>query len=435
MFRVIAFASLIVLVACHRQADAPGDAPTGLKVRDGDGQVTVSWDQQPGLTYWIFFQAGSTVTAAATGVPLIFDAQSPRVITGLTNSTQYAFVMNATNQDSKAGPSSSVVPGFARPAGASWDQGAALVGSAPQDLNGVAFGTVAVSGISTARLVAVGNGGTLFAGDYNYTSENPNPPGVTSWTQAASTSLPAGFASDLTSVIYTGPQFVALAADGSVLASADSITWTSTSATPPAPSITTHGARMNGLALGIVSGAAKYVAVGAAVGGAGSIFTSVDLVSWTQAMSNTPNDLLSVAFLNGIFVATGANGTLLTSADASTWTPQISNTSNALRGAAFGTGSAAADARFVVVGDAGTILTSIGGTTWNLTTLPSLQNLRGITFGSRFVAVGQGSTVAYSDDAVNWVPVPSNSGDLAAITFAPAMYVAVGALGANAVSK
>jgi hypothetical protein len=89
----------------------------------------------------------------------------------------------------------------------------------------------------------------------------------------------------------------------------------------------------------------------------------------------------------------------------------------------------------VVVGDAGTILTSNTGTDWNLTTLPSLQNLRGVTFGSQFVAVGQGSVVVHSDDAIKWVPAPSNSGDLAAVTFAPAMYVAVGAAGANAVSK
>ena len=423
MFRVIAFASLIALVGCHRQADAPSDAPTGLAVLAGDGQVTVSWDQQPGLTYWIFFQAGSTVTAAATGVPLIFDAQSPRVVAGLANGTQYAFVMNATNQDSRAGPSTPVVRGFPRLAGATWDPGAPL---APQDLNGVAFGAVAVAGVSTNRIVTVGNAGTIFTGDYNYT--NKSPPGVTSWNPP--TSVPVGI-SDLSAVIYTG-QFVALGTNGSILTSPDGNTWTSASSVPSAPGTTMHG-----IAFGIVSNAATYVAVG----NGGSIFRSPDLVTWTVVVPPpTGSDLFSVSFLNGGFVATGAGGALLTSPDGTTWTVRNSTASTALRGTAFGTGSAATGASYVVVGDAGTILTSPDGTNWSPSNPASLsQGLRSITFGSRFVAVGQGEIVAYSDDGTNWqlssVVDPAGPADLSAVIFTPAMYVAVGTSGANAVSK
>src|SRR5256885_14375995 len=129
-FRVMALASLIALAGCHRQADAPGEAPTGLEVTPGEGQVTVSWNQLPGLTYWIFFQAGSTVTAAAPGVPLIFDAQSPRIVFPLVNGTEYAFVMNATNRDSKAGPSTPVMTQTPMPAGGDLALGAPP-GSAP----------------------------------------------------------------------------------------------------------------------------------------------------------------------------------------------------------------------------------------------------------------------------------------------------------------
>ncbi len=401
MFRVIALASLVALAGCHRQADAPGEAPTGLNVDPGDGQVTVSWNSQPGLTYWIFFRAGSTVTAP--GVPLIFDAQSPRVVAPLANGTQYAFVMNATNQDS-----------------ANWTSGAPL-GSALQNLNGVAFGTVVVSGISTARLVAVGDAGTIFAGDYNYT--NVIPPGVTAWTQA--TTIPV--VSDLSAVMFSA-QFIALGTDGSVLKSPDGNMWTAAAFVP------SGGTRVNSLAFGTTT----YVAVG----DGGKIFTSPDLITWTT-VSTTGNDLYNVSFQNGIFVATGANGTLLTSADASIWTAQTSNTPNALRGATYGTGSAVgASAQYVVVGDSGTIVTSANGTSWSATTLPGLPNLRAIRFGTRFVAVGQevvvgqGAAVVYSDDAINWSPssVPG-SADLASIIFTPAMYLAVGAAGANAVSK
>lgn len=421
MLRVMALVSLIALASCHRQADAPGEAPTGLTVAPGDGQVTVSWVQQPGLTYWIFFQAGGTVTPAAPGVPLIFDAQSPRVVFPLANGTQYAFVMNATNNDSRAGPSTPVMTQTPRLAGASWTSG---VPRGPQNLNGVAYGP------TTNRIVAVGNSApgtpptpTILAGDFNYTSTNP--PGVTAWTPA--TSVPSGFASDISAVVAAGTQFIALGTDGSILTSADGNTWILSA--NPVPS-----GGMNSIAFGSVSGAPIYVAVG----NGGNIFTSPDLVtSWTKAPT-TGNDLYNVSFPNGIFVATGAAGTLLTSMDASNWTPQISNTPNNLRGATYGTGSAAgASAHYVVVGDSGTIVTSTDGTSWNpITPAPLTQGLRAVRFATRFVAVGQGGIVAYSDDAISWLTTPSGSAsDLAAITFAPAMYLAVGASGANAASK
>ncbi|HKB72690.1 MAG TPA: hypothetical protein VKC82_00310 [Burkholderiales bacterium] len=422
MFRVMALASLIMLASCHRQAAAPADAPTGLAVAPGDGQVTVTWDQQPGLTYWIFFQAGDTVTAAAPGVPLLFDVQSPRIVFPLVNLTQYAFVMNATKDDSRAGPSTPVMTQTPRPSGASWTSGTPL-GSPPQNLNGVAFSP------TLNKLVAVGNAGTIFAGDFNYTSTDP--PGVTAWTPP--TSIPAGFVGDLSAVMFSGSQFIALGTDGSILTSADGNTWILS--THPVPSGGTAGPRMNSIAFGIVSNATIYVAVG----DGGNIFTSPDLVTWTAAASPTVN-LYNVSFPNGIFVATGASGTLLTSTDASTWTPQISHTPNALRGTTYGTGSAAgASAQYVVVGDSGTIVTSPDGTTWSVITPapPLTQDLRAIRFGTRFVAVGQAGMVAYSDDPINtWATTSSGSAaDLAAVIFTPGMYLAVGASGANAVSK
>jgi hypothetical protein len=417
MLRVIALASVVAVAGCHRQADAPGDAPSNLKVTPGEGRVTVSWDQQPGLTYWIFFQAGGTVTAAAPGVPLIFDAQSPRVVFPLTNGAQYAFVMNATNQDSPGGPSTPVALAVPTLAGAIWIPGAPI-GSPPQNLNGVVYSA------ALNRIVAVGNSGTLFAGDFNYTSTSP--PGVTAWTQA--TSVPTGFASDLSSVASSGSLFIALGTDGSVVTSIDGNAWTSPGSIP------SGNVRMNSLAFGLVSSGARYVAVG----DGGNIFTSADLVAWSPAASGTTSHLYNVSFPKDAFVATGANGTLLTSTDASAWTPQNSHTTKALRGATYGTGSAAgASAQYVVVGDSGTIVTSTDGTTWSPTTLPGLPNLRAICLGSRFVAVGQGGAVVYSDDAINWSSPSTGPGpaDLASIIFAPALYLAVGAAGANTASK
>src|SRR5713226_8158874 len=181
-FRVLAIASLITLAGCHFQADPPSEAPSNVQVTAGDGQVVVTWDQQPELTYWIFYQPGSSVTPAAPGVPLVFGAISPRVVTGLVNATQYAFIMNATNNDSKAGPNSPIRAQTPRLAGNTWSSGTALTGA---NLNGIAF--------NGSRLVVVGDSATIFAGDYNYTSITP--PGVTAWMPP--TSVPASFTANL----------------------------------------------------------------------------------------------------------------------------------------------------------------------------------------------------------------------------------------------
>lgn len=376
--------------------------------------VVVSWNQLPDLTYWIFYRAGSSVVPAVPGVPLIRGAQSPRVVVNVINGIQYAFVMNATHQDSPAGPASPVVLATPRRAGATetWASGTPLGGVPLQNLNAVAFGA--------ARLVAVGDAGTLFSGVYNYT--NANPPGVTAWVLPSL--VPAGFAKDLRAVIFTGALFAALAADGSIVTSADGLTWTSVTATNP---ITANG--MNSLALGSVSFTPVFVAVGAA----GSIFTSRDLANWTSVVPVTPDELYAVSFLNGGFVAVGAKGALLTSPDGSNWTAQDSKTQNTLRGVAHAV--TLTGARYVAVGDAGTVATSSDAIVWSAAVPPLAQNLRRVTFGSRFIAVGQGGAVAYSDDGLNWTPASAGSADLNAVIFTPGMYVAVGASGANTVSR
>ena len=397
--RVLAIVSLIALAGCHLQGDPPGEAPSGVAVEPGDGRVTVTWDPEPGLTFWIFYRPGSSVVAAAPGVSIIFGAVSPHVVSNLVNGTQYAFVMNATKDDSRAGPSSAVVVATPRLAGASWVPGAAL--GTTQNMNGIAF--------SGSRLVVVGDSSTIFSGAYNYTSTNPP---VTAWLPP--TSLPA-VTTSLTAVTYSS-QFVALGTNGPVLTSPDGLTWAL--AASPVPSV-----GMNGIAFGGV-----YVAVG----NGGSIFTSpADLSTWTQADSKTTNDLYSVSLLNGRFVVTGASGTLLTSTNGSEWIPQDSKTTSALRGAAF----RSTPALSVVVGDAGTIVTSTDGTTWNPIAPPLSPNLSGVIFGSRFVAVGQGGAVAYSDDGTSWSLTSAGSVDLSRVIFTPAMYVAVGAAGANVIAK
>jgi hypothetical protein len=414
----VLLASLISLAACSWKTDAPTDAPTNVTAVPGDGVVLVSWDPLPDLTYWIFYAAGDAVSANSTTATIIRNAVAPRVVSGLTNGTQFAFVMNATHGSSAAGPASAPVMAIPRLAGTIWDVGAPLT---TQNLKALAF--------NGSRFVVVGDAATIFAGDFNYASSSPNPPGVTAWMPAST--LPPGFAANLSGVIVSGG-FLAMATDGSTIDSPDGLTWTAA-----VPITTTPGTVLNAIVLGNVASGARFVAVG----NAGTIFTSADALNWSAVTPVvTPNDLLGVSFVDGGFIATGANATLLTSANGTDWKVQNSNAppTVSLRGAAFSATNPGT--RFVVVGDAGTILTSSDGVNWSAITLPgSAPDLRSVTAGgatgARFLAVGTGGTAVYSDDATTWTPAATGATDLESVFFAPAMYLAVGSAGANAVSK
>jgi hypothetical protein len=410
---ILAVAALVSLSACQKTSP-PGEAPTGVTVTPGDGVAVVQWDTLPDLTYWIFYQPGSTVDVATPNSIAIRRAFSPRVVGPLANGVQYAFVMNATHNDSAAGPNS--LPALATPrlAGDTWTAGTAL-GAPPQNLASLA--------LAGSRFVAVGDAGTIFAGDLSYTSTNPNPEGVTAWMPP--TTLPVGFTANLSSVIYNG-SFIAMGTDGSIISSADGVNWVLGGPIP--------ATGMNGIAFAFVAGNGTYVAVG----NGGNIFKTTDLVNWAQATSGTTSDLNSITLLdNGNFLVAGAGGTLLTSMDGSNWTPQVSNTTSTLRAATFRT--AATGVRYVAVGDAGAIVTSPDAFNWTAVMPPPAQDLRSITVGgataSRFLAVGQGGAVSYSDDGVNWIPASSGSANLAKLLFVGGMYLAVGDAGANAVSR
>lgn len=420
---ILTIAAVFVLSGCHK-TDPPGAAPTGVAATPGDGLVVISWDTLPELTYWIFFEAGSTVSVATPDSIAIRRAISPRPVTGLTNGIQYAFAMNATHDDSSAGPNSLSVVATPRLAGADWVSGTQL-GAPPQNLKSIV--------LNGTRFVAVGDAAAVFAGDLDYTSVDP--PGVFAWVPPST--LPTVFSADLACVINNGT-FTALATDGETMTSGDGLTWTSRGRVP--------AVGMSGLAFGFVTGVTPTFF---AVGAGGNIFASTDnLTSWNPVSSGTSSDLTGIFLLNSAFFVTGAGGTLLTSPTGAggTWTSLVPNTTTAstLRSVAFNPSPLVTN-HYVAVGDAGTILTSVDGVSWTLVapsaiTPPLTQDLRSVTVGgataSRFLAVGQGGAVAFSDDGVNWSTASSGpSNNLASVLFTSGMYLAVGDAGANAVAR
>jgi hypothetical protein len=432
---ILAFAALFALSGCQKTSP-PGEAPTGVTATPGDGLVVVSWDMLPDLTYWIFFQPGSTVDVATPNSIALRRVFSPRPVGPLANGTQYAFVMNATHNDSAAGPNS--LPVFAAPrlAGATttWASGTPVT---PANLRSLAFNGGRFVAVGDATTTGTVTTPTILAGDFNYT--NVDPPGVTAWMTPGSlppltpVSPPPGFTSNLSSVIFNGGAYVALGSDGSIISSGDGVNWVSNN---PIQVNGIQASGMNGIAFGFAFGTTPtYVAVG----NGGNIYTSNDLVQWNQQMSKTTSDLTSVSLLNGSFLATGTGGTLLTSPDGIGWNPLTSNTAttSTLRSITF----SAINGIYAAVGDAGTIITSVDKTaTWTpVVPAPLVQDLRGVTTGgsagTRFLSVGQAGALVYSDDGLTWSTGSAGSASLATVLYASGMYLSVGDAGANAASR
>lgn len=424
LHRLVPVLLALALGGCLGQGTKPSTAPANFSVAPGESQVVLTWKDDPGLTYWIYYKKGTT-TGPGNVDQIVYQATSPYDLTGLTNLTQYAFAITSSHNGSEVGPFTPVqtgkntTPRLIGPS-ATWTVGTPLPTS--YQLNSIAFGN--------NDYVAVGNAATAFSAAYDYTSTG----GVVQPQSWQKVTLPSQITStvNLTGVVYDGSQFVVLGDNGSILTSPDSTTWTLAGGTAGT-------AGMNAIAYGN----GIYVAVG----NNGAIYrnTSGGLDSnWTAETSNAGGaKLYGVAFVNNEFIAVGASGTLLTSPDGVTWTAQSSAAtaagSNTLYGVAYGAGL------YVAVGDAGTVLTSSDGTTWTqVSPLPTNYSLYAVTFGpdDQFVAVGQaGTTVYYNTNSANgpsgtWSSnnTGTNQEDLHGI--APnAVYIAVGAAGANVSAK
>jgi hypothetical protein len=426
---ILAAASLLALTACADKSNPPDVAPTNVQVSPGDGVVLMTWDTLPDLVYWIFYRPGNVVNAAEIGATVVKDAVTPRAITGLVNDTQYALVMNATQQDSAAGPSSPTVIAFTRLAGDKWTVGGTPI--APQNLNALAF-----NGFS--RYVAVGDKTTMLAADFSYGSQNPL--GVTQWVPPT-TPPPAPFSDDLKAVIYNG-SFVVLGANGSVATSVDGLNWTAQH------QVQSGVTGLSALAFGFTPTlGATYFAIG--IGG--QMYITNDLTQqWTPTSANTSSNLTSISVLNGFLIVTGDNNTLLVSPDGANWTPQATGLPQGTtwRAATFMPNAPPpGNVEYVVVGDGGAIVSTttilrdstdtVATGAWTPTVLPGAQNLQSVTVGGatglRFLAVGQGGAVGFSDDGLIW-NTASSGADLSSVSFFTGQYLAVGSGGVSAVS-
>lgn len=404
-----ALAALIagaVLAACGGGHSASPPAG-GLTLIPGDSQVTVTWDDDPGVDYWLFFGPAPSITpdnwVNIAGSRAVQHVTSPFIVTGLTNGTTYSFTLNGRVDGGPAGPGTPSVSVTPRAAGENWVLGGTLDSS---DMRALALGTVA--GATTNSYLAVGLGGAMY-----------RSPNAAEWT--AVTSPTTG---DLNAVVFLTDKYIVAGSAGRIFYSSDLANWTAANS----------NATENLNALGARAGLAV------AVGDQGAIRYSSDGVSWFAAATvPTGNNLYGVTFSpTGVWLAVGAGGTMLKSADANTWSAVDSGSTADLRGVAVLTTfpNFVTTYTFAAAGAGGTVLTSSDGTAWTAQTVGSGPNFNGLVAWTQFAAVGAGGVAYTSFDGATWTSRSTGTtADLHGLTAVAGQYTAVGDGGVSVYSR
>ena len=168
-----------------------------------------------------------------------------------------------------------------------------------------------------------------------------------------------------------------------------------------------------------------------AFGREGTIITwvSIDGISWVavgiKRNSGVSNHLYGVTYGNDMWVAVGYKGTILTSKDGISWIKQNSGVSQGLCGVAY------ANSMWVAVGQYGTILTSSDGISWIKRNSGVSNHFYGVTYGNgMWVAVNWNKTIVTSSDGISWIKQNSVSQGLCGVAYANSMWTVVGNSGA-----
>jgi len=406
LLALVAIACAVLLSGCYGKGDSADPPAGGLTAVPGDQLVTLTWQADSGVDYWLFWGPGSSVDVThplfiKTGVT------SPYVLGGLTNGVTYAFTINGRKNGGPGGSATPVVTAIPRPDGFVWQVGG---GAGTADLKGVAYGTA---------YDAVGNGGALFQ----------STDGIT-WTAATGNWAAMAGGNNMNAIVFTVNGFVAVGDAGLILYSADNTNWTAgTYAVAPVPAPKLNALAGNGTRL-------------VAVGDAGAIYYSDDnAVTWNAAAAvpaGTGNLYGVVSSTSGTWVAVGAAGTMITSTDGSNWVAVTSVTpaiTTDLRDVAV----LPSTSLFTAVGVGGEVATSNDGLVWTTEaiTTSDLQAVASSVLGTAlFAAVGRAGVAFTSFDGVNWTArTTGTASDLFAVVNGGGQFVAVGQAGATVYSR
>ncbi len=458
----------LLLCSCLGNSGSSSPPASSVQVYAGDGSMSVSWNADPTVDYWVFHAQDPTLSTTnwsnLLNAGVLVNVGSPTIVCGqINNPTPTAFfpatyfTINGRTGSAPGGAGSALVSTTPRPAGGS-DVGWVPGSSIPAPLTALGYASTTPCGYfgrpASGVYVAVGPGGGVY-----YSVLTPNVAGPLSLSQGNSTMVwtrantPPGFSQDLlaaaafsfgTTAYNPGAAsflFVAVGKGGSILRSTDGVNWQQVNGVPTT-------SNLNSVA---VSGS-----IFVAVGDGGVVLTSGDGLNWTLntfAAAVSTNTLNEIHCVGATCVAVGTNGTTLwTGNSGGNWTAYPYGT-NSWTHIAYGNNNVNADALVSIPGGVLTITAAnaaintwvvvdgngnyayantVGGWVGGSAIAPSIV---AIDYTSRFIALDASGNTYASENGIAWQPVGSSGlTDAVAMLANGSGYVAIGSSGDNASS-
>jgi len=457
----------LALGGCLGNSGSPTSTPTGVRTFSGDGDVSISWNYDPTIQYWVFFAQDPTLTTLNwTGLLLsgvLVNTTSPAILCNEINNPsptslfpQIFFTINGRTGTAPGGAGSALVSAAPRAAGgplSPWIVGPSI----PASMTGLGYGAISPCGYSgrppSGIFVAVGPAGTVYSATVAPTVAGPLVASegneAMTWTQGQ---VPPGFSQDLVAVAaYAGVPnaaapvlvFVAVGKSGTILRSTDGQSWEQVSRVPTSNNLNA-----------VAWGGSNFVAVG----DGGVVLTSPDGLTWSlsqQATAASSSTLNAIRCFGANCVAVGTSGaTMWTSSGGNDWTLYTHGANN-WTNIAYGNNDANADPPVVnqiganltinraaqaintwVVADAQgnyAYTTAAGG--WADGSSPIASSVVAIEYTTRFLALDAAGNAYASENALTWMPVgSSNLSSPTAMRSNGQGFVALDASGANASS-
>ncbi len=144
--------------------------------------------------------------------------------------------------------------------------------------------------------------------------------------------------------------------------------------------------------------------------------------TWTPSAAPAAQNLWSVAYGGGAFVAVGEGSTVISSPDGSSWVQRsVPVSSYWLVAVAHGGGT------WVIVGDKGLIVTSSDLITWTVRASGTQSRINGVAYGGgRWIAVAESGELLTSTDAIAWTKLKPSADRLRGIAYAYGQFVITG---------